>query len=116
MGRHCYFSNGVDHKFGLGCQCSTDVQTFGGEEAESDYIRWQWCENDMPAINKRIREVMSKFKEIFPTDWRFAYKYIYRSQFIEDDKTYALFATLQLGNKIRKGLRQEGYLSCEAEC
>lgn len=126
MGRYYSFSDGQEGKFWLGVQPSDDVMCFGGNEYHGDYIRWQWSEEDLPAINRELTTLKYLLSEKTTYTYRSFMRKISNKRYIRstaDGETNTpmwaeasrLCSKIQLGLMIRRGVRKQGELSVEAE-
>ena len=63
MGRYAFFNTGLEYKFVFACQESTDMQMFGGEQAEPKdvgYYAHEWdAEIDLPFIRRRLERFVN---------------------------------------------------------
>ena len=120
MGRYANFSNGRTHKFWFGVQGSGDIMSFGGEEQETDMINWMWGKEDIETILENIDTCEMGLKQL-----GVMYREImdivdkgYNNSMLTENQIKALpiVARMNLGFKILDGVRENGFLSCEAEC
>jgi hypothetical protein len=113
MGRYYYLSNGDEGKYWFAVQNSMDVTSFGGRENQSK-VNWYFDGSDLVDINATITDTWQDLKRLGGN-----YKEIIKSGNIPlplQEKGKILFklcARLELGNKIRKCIRQTG--DCEFE-
>lgn len=124
MGRYYTFSNGDRGKFWFACQDTDDITQFGGYERDG-VLYWMWTEDDLPAVNARLKETVEELKDTGYTYRSFMKRvntvgYLGSSADPETQKdnykrAAELCARIELGLKIRRGIRQDGHLDAEAE-
>lgn len=62
MGRYCFFSTGVEYKFALAEQESSEILLFGGTpEYANGQFSHRWTAADKPEIEAALRELEFQF-------------------------------------------------------
>jgi len=119
MGRFYNLSNGDGGKFWFACQSTADMQMFGGRE-DGDMLRWQWNkEDDLEFVIKTLQECHLELKQL-DTSYREVMRacnkpHPFPKTGSNEQRAQELTARIVLGMKIKKGLREEGYLTGEGE-
>ena len=135
MGR--YYSGDIEGKFWFGVQSSDDASFFGGETSEPNDIHYYFSTDDLPTIEKGIKDCLAalgdnkgKLDNFFANlNGGYNDEMIAQHLGIEvtDDikKSYPTskvaellewYARLELGQKIRDCVRQNGDCSFIAQC
>ena len=125
MGR--YYSGDIEGKFWVAVQSSDDPSFFGGEIREPSYISYYFDKENLNQINEGLKtclEKLGEFKEkldkFFNEDGKDGYndEMITKKFLISDEKVRELlewYARLELGEKIKKCIEENGECSFEAE-
>ena len=112
MGR--YYSGDIEGKFWFAVQSSDDAAQFGALEGESCYI--PYYVDDLQTCKKRLVELFEEIGADPKLDisedefWD-----LYESKKDDRSKNDGLFASLELGLKIYKCIKENGSCSFEAE-
>ena len=127
MGR--MYSGDIEGKFWFGVQSSDDASFFGGQENEPNYINYSFDKKeDLPKIEKGIAQCIkelgkykTKLHEFFTTGkGKNGYndEMLVEKLKIPESKVRTLlewYARLELGQKILKCVKKNGYCAFEAE-
>jgi len=117
MGR--YYSGDIEGKFWFGTQPSNDAEQFGANQVESNYINYYV--DDIQEVKSRLIEIFDELLipvnldlEGDDVDDLDADKYLATGKTVKDRD--ALMASLCLGLKIYKCVKDHGSCMFEAEC
>ena len=113
MGR--YYSGDIEGKFWFGIQSSNDSEFFGGTQEEPNYITYYFSEDDRKALGKKRIAIDKFFKE----NNGYNDKMLVKAGIADSEAGVKVllewYARLELGQKIYKCLKKQGYCSFEAE-
>ena len=123
MGR--FYSGDINGKFWFAVQSSNDADFFGGRHCEPSYIEYYFSGDDLPTIEKGIKEclkMLGKYKKkldnFFKNCEGYTDEMIVKSLNINSNKVRGLlewYARLDLGEKILKSVKNTGSCTFEAE-
>ena len=123
MGR--YYNGDINGKFWFAVQNSDDASFFGGSQSEPNFINNYFDKEDLPTIEKGIKECkknlgkyekeLNRFfkKANFYNDEQIAKKFQKTTEEIKELLTW--YARIKLGEKIHRCVKKNGNCSFEAE-
>ena len=123
MGR--YYNGDINGKFWFAVQNSDDASFFGGSQSEPNFINNYFDKEDLPTIEKWIKECkknlgkyekeLNRFfkKANFYNDEQIAKKFQKTTEEIKELLTW--YARIKLGEKIHRCVKKNGNCSFEAE-
>jgi len=123
MGR--YYSGDIEGKFWFAVQDSNDADFFGVEGSEPDLLSYYFEEEDMEGVEegiakclKELGEYKEKFDEFFKDNNGYNNEMIMKEfeiGLIEVKRLLEWYARLELGEKIQKCIKEQGYCEFDAE-
>lgn len=123
MGR--YYSGDIEGKFWFAVQDSNDADFFGVEGSEPDLSSYYFEEEDMEGVEegiakclKELGEYKEKFDEFFKDNNGYNNEMIMKEfeiGLIEVKRLLEWYARLELGEKIQKCIKEQGYCEFDAE-
>ncbi len=127
MGR--FYDGSISGKFWFGVQSSNDAEFFGVEGTQN-FLNFYFEERDLPEIkegiktcNKKLKPYKTKLKNFFKEKKGYNNEQLITALDLKDEENATgkvailleWYARLELGEKILKCVKEEGYCDFEAE-